>query len=649
VECCEQQRICNRCFIPAVPEGTVTVDVFDVDFDDVGLNRMQDFGVGDNVGPAAPSEEADVLLSDQEMVQDLLQYIASPQKRTRIQNAIQAVENRNKNLKTRKKKKTVQATLQFPVANPTLDGLDGNYSTAPTLVRTLPGHAEVHHSSMIFFASSPSMMETIPLDSPSDQTMHHRSLSTPSTMTGNSMSSLSNVSSTPRSELNSAIVATQAIEDSIVSKNQSVGDGKKNVREKRSMIWQHGKQISVTNLETNEAYIAWKCNYCSKEFKYSQSKSTSFAVNHLRNQCIEFRKSVLNDNDSAKVLEEESELDGTVMKTASAVTTAASNGTSSVVVDTKKQSILFRNKDGSLGFNRSSENWNPVHLRGLMIDWAIRDDLPFQIFEKPGFLNFMNYVLPMYKTLSARTLREDMVNAAYPQKKIALRKFLQSCIALENTGFCFTTDIYTNTLQKRAYMAITVHFIVRKHNWTLYHTLLSFEQVKSPHTGQNIADKVSKVIEFYGLQKNVFAGTVDNASNNDTMVASLKLRRSEMPLMLDGEFFQNRCNAHCYNLIAQDGISLLKDPLSDIRTFVKCIKTPKNHEIFEERISEYRHASKLASMARPRLDVKTRWNSTHDMIVSVLPYAEIIDAMSSTEIDDLVADPVTQVITPNLT
>ena len=87
--------------------------------------------------------------------------------------------------------------------------------------------------------------------------------------------------------------------------------------------------------------------------------------------------------------------------------------------------------------------------------------------------------------------------------------------------------------------------------------------IDSPHTGQNIAAKFSKIITTYGLEKNVLSCTMDNASNNDTFVAFMKSRKRDIPLMLDGEFFQTCCNAHCYNLIAQqDGLALLKEPLA---------------------------------------------------------------------------------------
>jgi hypothetical protein len=195
-------------------------------------------------------------------------------------------------------------------------------------------------------------------------------------------------------------------------------------------------------------------------------------------------------------------------------------------------------------------------------------------------------------------------------------------------------------------MTVTVHFIVREHQWTLYNTILGFEQIESPHTGHNIATKFAKIISYYGLNKNILACTLDNASNNDTFVNSITInRRREIPLLLDGEFFQNRCNAHCYNLIAQDGLRLLDPELVDIRTFIKCIRTPKSYEEFEQFIAEDRNAELLRNKARPLLDVRTRWNSTYDMISSVLPYSEVINVMSERIVDDFSVDPNTNELT----
>ena len=242
--------------------------------------------------------------------------------------------------------------------------------------------------------------------------------------------------------------------------------------------------------------------------------------------------------------------------------TAASKSSPSVVVEPKVQTLLVASKNGSLNFVNPQNAINFSHLRGLINDWVTVCEIPFEKVEAATFKDMFQYVYPQYKQVGRRTVRDDIVHVMSPQRKDSMKKFLQSCITTENTGFSFTTDIYTNTTQKKAYMAVTIHFIVRAHDWQLYNTLLGFELIESPHTGQNIAAKFSKIITNYGLEKNVLSCTMDNAGNKDTFVAFMKSRKRYIPLMLDGEYFQTRCNAHCYNLIAQDGLALLKEPLA---------------------------------------------------------------------------------------
>ena len=242
--------------------------------------------------------------------------------------------------------------------------------------------------------------------------------------------------------------------------------------------------------------------------------------------------------------------------------TASSKNSPSVVVEPKVQTLIVASKNGGLNFVNPTHALNFSHLRGLINDWVVVCEIPFEAVEAEEFMDIISYLSPQYKQVGRRTDRDDIVKVLTPLSKDLLKNFLQLCIITENTGFSFTTDIYTNTTQKKAYMSVTIHFIVRAHDWQLYHTLLGFEQIDSPHTGQNIAAKFSKIITNYGLEKNVFSCTMDNAGNNDTFVAFMKSRKRDIPLMLDGEFFQTRCNAHCYNLIAQDGLALLKEPLA---------------------------------------------------------------------------------------
>jgi len=51
---------------------------------------------------------------------------------------------------------------------------------------------------------------------------------------------------------------------------------------------------------------------------------------------------------------------------------------------------------------------------------------------------------------------------------------------------------------------------------------------------------------------------VDNASANDVVVGCWKDNMSSK-FLLDGEYFQMRCSTYVLNLVARDGLSLMKD------------------------------------------------------------------------------------------
>ena len=143
---------------------------------------------------------------------------------------------------------------------------------------------------------------------------------------------------------------------------------------------------------------------------------------------------------------------------------------------------------------------NFSHLRGIINDWVTVCEIPFEKVEAETFKDMLSYVYPQYKQVGRRTVRDDIVNVLTPQRKDSMKKFLQSCITTENTGFSFITDIYTSIIKIKAYMAVTIHFIVRAHDWQLYHTLLGFEQIDSPeHCGtrwNSTLDMISSALPY---------------------------------------------------------------------------------------------------------------------------------------------------------
>ena len=467
----------------------------------------------------------------------------SSKKTTKV--SLKGVKKSNKDIIVRALSNPNSEQLVTHVSN--VEAVSSSISQAPTIpMNVLERYLKSSSSSLVMSPPSAAVIHIMPKFTSSDNnSVSSVSHSTFGQSTASSNSSMSKVveranRGTKRN------VSEHGQEDVVIKK-----------RKKTSEIWQHGVEILAQEENTDQTYKAFKCSYCSWIGKITASGSTTIVRNHFE-VCKPFIQEMKRRQLESLHNEDTPDIG---VRTPSQLT-AASKSSPSVGVEPKVQTLLVASKNGSLNFVNPQNAINFSHLRGLINDWVTVCEIPFEKVEAATFKDMFQYVYPQYKQVGRRTVRDDIVHVMSPQRKDSMKKFLQSCITTENTGFSFTTDIYTNTTQKKAYMAVTIHFIVRAHDWQLYNTLLGFELIESPHTGQNIAAKFSKIITNYGLEKNVLSCTMDNASNNDTFVAFMKSRKRDIPLMLDGEFFQTRCNAHCYNLIAQDGLALLKEPLA---------------------------------------------------------------------------------------
>lgn len=67
------------------------------------------------------------------------------------------------------------------------------------------------------------------------------------------------------------------------------------------------------------------------------------------------------------------------------------------------------------------------------------------------------------------------------------------------------------------------------------------------HTGIYLAHRVTECLKEFGIENKVFAITVDNASNNDTMVDEL----AETLEGFQGSLTRVRCVCHIFNLVVK--------------------------------------------------------------------------------------------------
>ncbi|KAF3778519.1 Zinc finger BED domain-containing protein RICESLEEPER 2 [Nymphaea thermarum] len=131
-----------------------------------------------------------------------------------------------------------------------------------------------------------------------------------------------------------------------------------------------------------------------------------------------------------------------------------------------------------------------------------------------------------------------------------------------NDKIALTTDMWTSN-QQLGYMALTTHFIDKE--WNMQTRIINFTKVEPPHIGLVLANVIAKHLPEWETKKKIISITVDNASSNDVLVKKLKENMKKRGINL-------YCCAHILNLIVQDGLSVIKDEIINIRDVVKYIK-----------------------------------------------------------------------------
>lgn len=171
------------------------------------------------------------------------------------------------------------------------------------------------------------------------------------------------------------------------------------------------------------------------------------------------------------------------------------------------------------------------------------------------------------------------------------------------SSLCFTTDLWTSKSMK-SFMAVTYHYI--DNDFQCVSGLLDFVPIKGRHFGERLALSLIHVFEDYGISKSqVLTITVDNASNNDTMMKTLITKG----YLRNGEH-HIRCFAHILNLTAQDLLGFISEIIKQIRVNNKFIRGS------DPRLESFENCCNFTKVIynKPQLDSKTRWNSTYDML-----------------------------------
>lgn len=217
-----------------------------------------------------------------------------------------------------------------------------------------------------------------------------------------------------------------------------------------------------------------------------------------------------------------------------------------------------------------------------------KDNLSFNTVEKKGFQYLMKMTVPLYKVPGRKTiitLMEEKYDFLTNIMKIKLSTVKHLCI---------TTDIWTDTLNTRSYLGMTVHFAA---NGKLTSVIIGVTELSERHTSDYLAQWLSQICTEWHIQTdNVVAVVTDNGANIVKAVNDIFGKSKHLP-----------CFAHTLNLVAT---TLLKNN-DEVETF--CDKVKALVTFFKQSVIA---ADELRKHETKKLIqcVPTRWNSVYYML-----------------------------------
>ncbi|KAI3926241.1 hypothetical protein MKW98_028377 [Papaver atlanticum] len=276
-----------------------------------------------------------------------------------------------------------------------------------------------------------------------------------------------------------------------------------------------------------------------------------------------------------------------------------------------QQQLNFQVSDDGETHSVVTHSFDQDACRAALTRMVIKDELPFIVVQREGFLEFCHQLEPRFKVPSRFTEARDCMKMylnEYHRLKADFRKY--------GRRFCLTTDTWSS-VTNMSYMVLNGHYI--DENWVLKKKILNFCPV-TDHTGLELGKTVASCLLQWGIER-VFTLTVDNVSSNNETVSYLSKRvvgwKSEI---LGGEHMHLRGAAHILSLVVKDDMDLYNESISRIREAVKFIRGSG------ERLKKFRECAEQRKINITKflsLDCEIRWNSTYQMLSTAEKYEEV--------------------------
>jgi hypothetical protein len=168
--------------------------------------------------------------------------------------------------------------------------------------------------------------------------------------------------------------------------------------------------------------------------------------------------------------------------------------------------------------------------------------LPFRFTEHRELDEFIDVVrlAPLKPKLPCRkTLRRYLQKNVQEKQQILLQKLPP------NGKLSIALDCWTSPFNQ-AFIAITGYFIDQE--WNYREILLGFEPLHGTHNGSNLGSTLFEILQKHGITNRILSITTDNASNNNTMMASIQELVQSQDISSDTTIIRIPCIAHVIQL-----------------------------------------------------------------------------------------------------
>eukprot|EP00474_Spongospora_subterranea_P005608 CRZ06066.1 hypothetical protein [Spongospora subterranea] len=367
---------------------------------------------------------------------------------------------------------------------------------------------------------------------------------------------------------------------------------KNNIQQPQGTVHQH---ISRCDSDGN---IRFSCNYCKKQWIYTEEEfkrrgsSTSNQLKHVRT--VHSRH--FNGNTAV------GPMDGYIATTSEIEKRLATN----------------------------------VHISDDLIREGIENFVmaemePFTLVESETFLTLLKLCIKC-KRENVFIPKADALKNGVMKRTLKMKEDLKKSFSNASSAVHLCLDMWTSP-NMFSFLAVTAHFI--DSDWNLVERLLTFQDT-TDHTGAGMAALVKETMVEFDFAARLGCLTMDNASNNDTLVSALSQHLQEIstngingiPAKWDPIHSRIRCLPHVINLAAQaflkafgdeDTLLVSDDDVPDVsssnilkrlRYIVKKLRSSPSQR------KQFLGQCELANVERLMLilDVRTRWNSTFYMI-----------------------------------